>query len=93
MSEQTLPQRLAQQYTLKSPNDFAASSAVFGQQQAKTVGGESILSVTQNQLMEIVRRATPFSASPVCPKQLSYGSPHIGWSPTRSCRLPVSRSQ
>jgi len=41
-------------------------------------------SVTQNQLMEIMRRAcheltaTPFSDSSVCPKQLSYGSPHIG---------------
>jgi len=36
MSEQTLPQRLAQQYSLKSPDDFTAPSAVFGEQQAET---------------------------------------------------------
>jgi len=45
---------------------------------------DPVLSVTQNQLMEIVRRgcrevtATPFPDSPVSPKQLSYGSPHAG---------------
>jgi len=82
MSEQTLPQRLAQQYNLKSTDDFTAPSTVFGEQQVKTIGGDPVLSVTQNQLMEIVRRAcheltaTPFSDSLVCPKQLSYGSPH-----------------
>jgi len=43
-----------------------------------------VLSITQNLLMEIASRAchdltvTPFSDSLVCPKQLSYGSPHIG---------------
>jgi len=83
-TEQTLPQRLAQQYSLKLPDDFTASSTVYGQGQAKAIGGDPVLSVTQNQLMEIVRRAcheltaTPFSNSLVCPKQLSYGSPHIG---------------
>ena len=83
-NEQTLPQRHAQQYILRSPDDFAAPSAVLGEQQAKTIGGDPILSVTKNHIMEIVRRAcheltaTPFSDSPVCPKQLSYGSPHTG---------------
>jgi len=76
-SEQTLPERLAQQYSLKSPDDFTASSAVYGEGQAKAIGGDPVLSVTQNQLMEIMRRAcheltvTPFSDSLVCPKQLS----------------------
>jgi len=37
MSEQTLPQRLAQQYSLKSPDDFTAPSAVSGEQQAETI--------------------------------------------------------
>jgi len=84
MTEQTLPQRLAQQYSLKSPDDFTASSTIYGEGQAKAIGGNPILSVTQNQLMEIVRRAcykrtvTPFSDCLVCQKQLSYGSPHIG---------------
>jgi len=43
MTEQTLPQRLAQQYSLKSPDDFTASSEVFGEQQPTTVGGDPIL--------------------------------------------------
>jgi len=84
ISEQTLQQHLVQQYSLKSPDDFTAPSAVFREQQARTIAGDPVLCVTQNQLMEIVRRAcheltaTVFSDSLVCPKQLSYGSPHTG---------------
>ena len=37
-SEQTLPQRFAQQHTLNSPDDFTVPSIVFGEQQAKAIG-------------------------------------------------------
>ena len=54
MTEQTLPQCLTQQYSLKSPDGFTASSTVYGEGQAKAIGGDPVLSVTQDQLMETV---------------------------------------
>jgi len=83
-SEQTLSQHLVQQYSLKLPDDFTAPTAVYGEGQAKAIGRDPVISVTQNQLTEIVLcachelTATPFSNSLLCSKQLSYGSPHIG---------------
>jgi len=90
-SEQTLPQRLAQQYSLKSPDDFTASSTVYGEGQAKAIEGDPVLSVTQNQLMEIVRRAChELTHSYTVQRQSGVSA---DWSPTSSRRLPVSRRQ
>jgi len=83
-SDETVKQCPVQHCILRSPEDFSAPLLVYGEQQATAIMDDPVLSVTQNQLMEIVRRAchevtaTPFTDSPVRPKQLSYGSPHAG---------------
>ena len=83
MSDESAQQRVVQDFSLKSPADFTAPSTVRGEQHGKALNGDPTFTVTQNQLMEIVRRAcsevttTSFSGSPLRPKQLSYCSPDV----------------
>ena len=80
--DEPVRQILVQDFNLKSPRDFTVPSVDCRDQQAKALNGDPAFTVTQSQLMEIVRRAchdvtsTSFSNSPVRPKQLSYSSPH-----------------
>ena len=75
-------QRSTEDRALKSRGDFIVPSMVYGQQ-PKPLSGNPTFTMTQNQLMEIVRRAchevtsTPSGGIPVHTKQLSYSSPHI----------------
>ena len=82
LDRETAQQRSIEDLALKSPADFIVPPTVYGQP-AKTLSNDRTFTVTQNQLMDIVRRAchevtlTPSSVIPVQPKQLSYSSPHI----------------
>jgi len=82
LDRESAQQRSTEDRALKLPADFIVPSTVYGQP-PKPLSSDPTFTMTQNQLMQIVRRAchkitsTPSSVIPVQPKQLSYSSPHI----------------
>ena len=55
--DEPVRQFLVQDFNLKSPRDFTVPSVDCREQQAKALNGDPTFTVTQSQLMEIVRRA------------------------------------